>query len=57
MLTSHSKVSSSAVSSGLRVSGSRALGPSAVALTGDHVVITAGDQISLLKFSDWAVPR
>jgi hypothetical protein len=56
MLTSHSKVSSSAVS-GLRVSGSRALGPSAVALTGDHVVITAGDQISLLKFSDWAVQR
>jgi len=47
--------SSLVTGSGLRVSGSRAAGPSSVLLMNDLVFITVADQVSLLKWTDWTM--
>ena len=45
--------SSSVTGEGFRISGSRAAGPSSVLLVKDVVIAAVGDQISLLKWTDW----
>ena len=48
-------VASSVTSSGLRLSGSRAPGPAGALLVKDLLVLTAGDQVMLLRWRDWVL--
>jgi hypothetical protein len=47
--------SSSVTGEGFRISGSRAAGPSAVILVKDLIIAAVGDQLTLLKWTDWVL--